>query len=118
MIGIKSSGFVEKGRVLAKTDPVPSGVNRVFTGMLINSDRELYLATSGNYLVKMKIAAFDAVVLDEHFAFWIRQKRQGFGLTIHADHLEFSLHAATLYRIVNDALIETIRGAQHDTQLP
>jgi len=25
------------------------GLNRVFTGMLINSDRELYLATSGNY---------------------------------------------------------------------
>ena len=25
------------------------GLNRVFTGMFINSDRELYLATSGNY---------------------------------------------------------------------
>ena len=25
------------------------GLNRLFTGMLINSDRELYLATSGNY---------------------------------------------------------------------
>ena len=25
------------------------GLNRIFTGMLINSDRELYLATSGNY---------------------------------------------------------------------
>jgi hypothetical protein len=25
------------------------GLNRVFTGMLINSDREIYLATSGNY---------------------------------------------------------------------
>ncbi len=25
------------------------GLNRVFTGMLINSDRELFLATSGNY---------------------------------------------------------------------
>jgi len=25
------------------------GLNRVFTGMLVNSDRELYLATSGNY---------------------------------------------------------------------
>jgi hypothetical protein len=24
------------------------GLNRVFTGMLINSDRELFLATSGN----------------------------------------------------------------------
>jgi hypothetical protein len=26
-----------------------SGLNRIFTGMLINGDRELYLATSGNY---------------------------------------------------------------------
>ena len=26
-----------------------NGLNRVFTGMLINSDRELYLATSGNF---------------------------------------------------------------------
>ena len=25
------------------------GLNRIFTGMLINSDRELYLAMSGNY---------------------------------------------------------------------
>jgi hypothetical protein len=43
--------------VLAKGDAVRrpilsrlvKGLNRLFTGMLINSDRELYLATSGNY---------------------------------------------------------------------
>src|SRR5262249_40091347 len=43
--------------VLKKNGPVKrpilsrlvKGLNRVFTGMFINSDRELYLATSGNY---------------------------------------------------------------------
>jgi len=43
---------VLKRRAVAKRPLVSrlvKGLNRVFTGMLINSDRELYLATSGNY---------------------------------------------------------------------
>ncbi len=43
---------VLKGRAVVKRPLVSrlvKGLNRVFTGMLINSDRELFLATSGNY---------------------------------------------------------------------
>ena len=39
-------GAVVKRPLLSR---LVKGLNRVFTGMLINSDRELYLATSGNY---------------------------------------------------------------------
>lgn len=39
-------GAVVKRSLLSR---LVKGLNRVFTGMLINSDRELYLATSGNY---------------------------------------------------------------------
>ncbi len=39
-------GAVVKRPILSQ---LVKGLNRVFTGMLINSDREIYLATSGNY---------------------------------------------------------------------
>jgi len=39
-------GAIVKRPILSK---LIKGLNRVFTGMLINSDREIYLATSGNY---------------------------------------------------------------------
>jgi hypothetical protein len=42
---LKSAGAVKR-LILAR---LVKGLNRVFTGMLINSDRELFLATSGNY---------------------------------------------------------------------
>ncbi|MBI4524598.1 MAG: hypothetical protein HY695_12390 [Deltaproteobacteria bacterium] len=42
---LKQSGVVKRPILLR----LVKGLNRVFTGMLINSDRELYLATSGNY---------------------------------------------------------------------
>lgn len=41
------------------------GLNRVFTGMFINSDRELYLATSGNYSqAKVSRILIDRVSVD------------------------------------------------------
>lgn len=46
VVGVLKGGTVVKRPILAR---LVRGLNRVFTGMLINSDRELYLATSGNY---------------------------------------------------------------------
>jgi len=46
VVGVLQGGAAVK-RPLASR--LVKGLNRVFTGMLINSDRELYLATSGNY---------------------------------------------------------------------
>jgi len=46
IVEILKSGGVVKRAILAR---IVKGLNRVFTGMLINSDRELFLATSGNY---------------------------------------------------------------------
>jgi len=46
VVGVLKTGGVVKGPIVAR---LVKGLNRVFTGMLINSDRELYLATSGNY---------------------------------------------------------------------
>jgi hypothetical protein len=46
VLGVLNKGAVVKRPILAR---LVKGLNRVFTGMLINSDRELYLATSGNY---------------------------------------------------------------------
>lgn len=43
---VVKDGGVVKRPILSR---LIRGLNRVFTGMLINSDRELYLATSGNY---------------------------------------------------------------------
>jgi hypothetical protein len=40
------SGGIVKRPILSQ---LVKGLNRVFTGMLINSDREIYLATSGSY---------------------------------------------------------------------
>jgi hypothetical protein len=42
---LKGGGVVKRPLLLR----VVRGLNRVFTGMLINTDRELFLATSGNY---------------------------------------------------------------------
>jgi len=42
---LKSNSFVKRP-ILSR---LVKGLNRIFTGMLINSDRELYLAMSGNY---------------------------------------------------------------------
>lgn len=42
---LKSKSFVKRP-ILSR---LVKGLNRIFTGMLINSDRELYLAMSGNY---------------------------------------------------------------------
>lgn len=42
---LKNNSFVKRP-ILSR---LVRGLNRVFTGMLINSDRELYLAMSGNY---------------------------------------------------------------------
>ena len=42
---VRNQGMVKRPIV----SRLVKGLNRVFTGMLINSDRELYLATSGNY---------------------------------------------------------------------
>lgn len=43
--------LLKRGAVVKRplVSRVVKGLNRVFTGMLINSDRELFLATSGNY---------------------------------------------------------------------
>jgi hypothetical protein len=46
VLGALKQGGVVKRPILLR---LVKGLNRVFTGMLINSDRELYLATSGNY---------------------------------------------------------------------
>ena len=46
VVEILKRGAVVKRPLLSR---LVKGLNRVFTGMLINSDRELYLATSGNY---------------------------------------------------------------------
>ena len=46
IVAVLASGGVVKRPLLSR---IVRGLNRVFTGMLINSDRELYLATSGNY---------------------------------------------------------------------
>jgi hypothetical protein len=43
---VLKQGGVVKRPILSQ---LVKGLNRVFTGMLINSDREIYLATSGNY---------------------------------------------------------------------
>jgi hypothetical protein len=43
---ILKQGAIVKRPILSQ---LIKGLNRVFTGMLINSDREIYLATSGNY---------------------------------------------------------------------
>src|ERR1051326_7077072 len=46
VVGVVKQGAAVKRPIVAR---LIRGLNRVFTGMLINSDRELYLATSGNY---------------------------------------------------------------------
>lgn len=46
VLGVLKQGGVVKRPILLR---LVKGLNRVFTGMLINSNRELYLATSGNY---------------------------------------------------------------------
>ena len=46
VIEILKAGGVVRRAILSR---LVKGLNRVFTGMLINSDRELFLATSGNY---------------------------------------------------------------------
>ena len=46
IVEVLRGGGVVKRPLLSR---IVRGLNRVFTGMLINSDRELYLATSGNY---------------------------------------------------------------------
>ncbi len=46
VVAVLRCGGVVKRPLLSR---IVRGLNRVFTGMLINSDRELYLATSGNY---------------------------------------------------------------------
>ena len=46
VVTVLKGGGVVKRPLLSR---IVRGLNRVFTGMLINSDRELYLATSGNY---------------------------------------------------------------------
>ncbi len=45
VLGVLNKGAMVKRPILSR---LVKGLNRVFTGMLINSDRELYLATSGN----------------------------------------------------------------------
>jgi hypothetical protein len=45
VLGVLNKGGLVKRPILSR---LVKGLNRVFTGMLINSDRELYLATSGN----------------------------------------------------------------------
>lgn len=46
VVAVLKNGAVVKRPILSR---LVKGLNRLFTGMLINSDRELYLATSGNY---------------------------------------------------------------------
>jgi hypothetical protein len=46
VVAVLKSGGIVKRPLLSR---IVRGLNRVFTGMLVNSDRELYLATSGNY---------------------------------------------------------------------
>ena len=46
VVAVLKDGGVVKRPLLSR---LVRGLNRIFTGMLINSDRELYLATSGNY---------------------------------------------------------------------
>lgn len=46
IVEVLKGGGVVRRPLLSR---IVRGLNRVFTGMLINSDRELYLATSGNY---------------------------------------------------------------------
>src|SRR6202007_2298272 len=46
VLDVLAKGGAVKRPILSR---LVKGLNRVFTGMLINSDRELYLATSGNY---------------------------------------------------------------------
>lgn len=46
VLGVLKQDRIVKRPILSR---LVKGLNRVFTGMLINSDRELYLATSGNY---------------------------------------------------------------------
>lgn len=46
VVEVLKSGAAVKRPILSR---LVRGLNRVFTGMLINSERELYLATSGNY---------------------------------------------------------------------
>ena len=46
VVELLKHGAVVRRPLLAR---LVKGLNHVFTGMLINSDRELYLATSGNY---------------------------------------------------------------------
>jgi hypothetical protein len=46
IVDVLKCGAVVKRPLVSR---LVKGLNRVFTGMLINSDRELFLATSGNY---------------------------------------------------------------------
>jgi hypothetical protein len=46
VVAVLNNGELVKRPLLSR---IVRGLNRLFTGMLINSDRELYLATSGNY---------------------------------------------------------------------
>ncbi len=46
VVNVLKRGAVVKRPLVSR---LVKGLNRVFTGMLINSDRELFLATSGNY---------------------------------------------------------------------
>lgn len=46
VLGVLKCGGIVKRPILSR---LVKGLNRIFTGMLVNSDRELFLATSGNY---------------------------------------------------------------------
>lgn len=46
VVDILRNGGTVKRPILSR---IVKGLNRIFTGMLVNSDREIFLATSGNY---------------------------------------------------------------------
>lgn len=46
VVDILRNGGIVKRPILSR---IVKGLNRIFTGMLVNSDREIFLATSGNY---------------------------------------------------------------------
>ncbi|MHA3771869.1 hypothetical protein ACXR0O_10070 [Verrucomicrobiota bacterium sgz303538] len=62
VVSVVKHGGVVKRPILSR---LVRGLNRVFTGMLINSERELYLATSGNYSqAKVSRILIDRVSVD------------------------------------------------------
>ncbi|TLD41183.1 MAG: Serine-rich protein [Candidatus Jettenia ecosi] len=46
VVDVLRNGGIVKRPILSR---IVKGLNRIFTGMLVNSDREIFLATSGNY---------------------------------------------------------------------